>query len=59
MVKYFVDCVEEVGGCFLLLRIDCGIENVVIVGVQSFLRVECDDNLVGEKVYCYGFLIGN
>ncbi|CAH3142353.1 unnamed protein product, partial [Pocillopora meandrina] len=44
MAKYFVDCVEEVGGCPSLLRTDCGTENVVIAGVQSFLRAECDDD---------------
>ena len=49
MAKYFVDCVEEVGGCPSLLRTDCGTENVVIAGVQSFLRAECDDDLAGEK----------
>ena len=50
MAKYFVDCVEEVGGCPSLLRTDCGTENVVIAGVQSFLRAECEDDLASEKV---------
>ena len=50
MAKYFVDCVEEVGGCPSLLRTDCGTENVVIAGVQSFLLAECDDDLASEKV---------
>ena len=59
MAKYFVDCVEEVGGCPSLLRTDCGTENVVIAGVQSFLRVECDDDLAGEKAHRYGPSTGN
>ena len=59
MAKYFVDCVEEVGGCPSLLRTDCGTENVVIAGVQSFLRAECDDNLAGEKAHRYGSSTGN
>ena len=59
MAKYFVDCVEEVGGCPSLLRTDCGTENVVIAGVQSFLRAECDDDLAGEKAHCYGPSTGN
>ena len=29
MVRYFVDCVEVVGGCPSLMRTDCGTENVV------------------------------
>ena len=59
MAKYFVDCVEEVGGCPSLLRTDCGTENVVIAGVQSFLRAEYDDDLAGEKAHCYGPSTGN
>ena len=59
MAKYFVDCVEEVGGCPSLLRTDCGTENVVIAGVQSFLRAECDDDLAGEKAHRYGPSTGN
>ena len=59
MAKYFVDCVEEVGGWPSLLRTDCGTENVVIAGVQSFLRAECDDGLAGEKAHCYGPSTGN
>lgn len=49
MAKYFVDCVEEVGGCPSLLRTVCETENVVIAGVRSFLRAQCDDDLAGEK----------
>ena len=37
MTTYFVDCVEEVGGCPSLVRTDCGTENVVIADVQCFL----------------------
>ena len=59
MAKYFVDCVKEVGGWPSLLRTDCGTENVVIAGVQSFLRAECDDDLAGEKAHCYGPSTGN
>ena len=37
MATYFLDCVEEVGGCPSLVRTDCGTENVVIADVQCFL----------------------
>ena len=59
MASYFVDCVEEVGGCPSLVRTDCGTENVVIAGVQCFLRAECNDDLAGEKAHRYGPSTGN
>ena len=36
------------------MRTDCGTENVLFAGVQSFLRAECNDDLAGEKVHRYG-----
>ena len=59
MASYFVDCVEEVGGCPSLVRTDCGTENVVIAGVQCFLRAESNDDLAGEKAHRYGPSTGN
>ena len=59
MARYFVDCVEEVKGCPSLVRTDCGTENVVIAGVQSFLRAKCNDDLAGEKAHHYGPSTGN
>ena len=41
------------------MRTDCGTENVVIAGVQSFLRAECNDDLAGEKAHRYGPSTGN
>ena len=41
------------------MRIDCGTENVVIAGVQSFLRAECNDDLADEKAHHYGLSAGN
>jgi hypothetical protein len=51
---FFVDCIEEVGGCPVLLRTDCGTENVVIAGIQCFLRDDNDDDFAGEKSHRYG-----
>ena len=41
MVRYFVDCVEEGGGCPSLVRTNRGTENVV--------RAERNNVLAGEK----------
>ena len=46
MVRYFVDCVEEVWGCPSLVRTDCGTENEV--------RAERNNVLAGEKAHRYG-----
>ena len=46
VVRYFVDCVEKVGGCPSLVRTDRGTENVV--------RAECNHYLAGEKAHRYG-----
>ena len=54
-----MDCVEEVGGCPSLMRTDCGTENVVIAGVQSFPRAECNNDSAGEKAHRYGPSTGN
>ena len=59
MARYFVDYVEEVGGCPSLVRTNCGTENVLIAGVQSFLRADCNGDLAGEKAHCYGPSTGN
>ena len=59
MVRYFVDSVKEVGICLSLVRTDCGTENVVITGVQSFLRTQCNDVLAGENAHRYGPSTGN
>ena len=41
------------------MRTDCETENVVITGVQSFLRAECNNDLAGEKAHRYGPSTGN
>ena len=46
-------------GCPSLVRTTYGRANVVIVGVQSFLRAECNDDLAGEKAHHYGPSTGN
>lgn len=33
VVRFYLDCVKGNEGCLILLRIDCGIENGVMVGM--------------------------
>ena len=35
--KFFIDTIEEIGGCPTLLRTDCGTENGITAGIQCFL----------------------
>ena len=51
---FFLNCVDELGGCPTLLRTDCGTENVIIVATQCFLRADDDDEFAGEKSHRYG-----
>ena len=54
---FFLNCVDELGGCPTLLRTDCGTENVIIAATQCFLRDDDDDDndeFAGEKSHRYG-----
>jgi len=50
----YLDCVNELGGCPLLVRTDCGSENGIIAGMQCYFREGCDDERSGEKAHQYG-----
>ena len=41
------------------MRTDCGTQNLLIAGVQSYLRAECNNDLAGEKAHRYGPSTGN
>lgn len=56
---FFLDCVEEMGGCPTLLRTDCGTENGIMAGIQCFLRADGDDQFAGEKSHVYGASTSN
>lgn len=59
MVRYYYQCVEELGGCPRQLRTDPGTENGVMAGVQCYLRANGTDNLAGENAHCYGASTAN
>ena len=47
---FYLEAVEELGGCPVILRTDTGTENTVIAVVQSYLRCEH----AGAKAHVYG-----
>ena len=47
--NFFVNCVEEVGGCPTLLRTDCGTENGVMAGIQCLFRADGNDEFAGVR----------
>ena len=58
-VKYFIDCVREVGGVPKFIRSDCGTENIYIAGVQRFLRMDSVDIIAGGQSFLYGKSVSN
>ena len=54
IAELYVSCVKEIGGCPLRVRTDCGTENVVLAGMQCYLRAHGTDEFAGEKAHIYG-----
>ena len=54
IVKYFIDCIRQVGGLPRVVRADCRTENVRVAAAQRFLRRDCADGLAGHKSFMYG-----
>ena len=46
---FFLEAVEELGGCPIILRTGTGTENTVIAAVQSYLRCDGQDEHAGAK----------
>ena len=51
---FYLEAVEELGGCPVILRTDTGTENTVIAAVQSYLRCDGQDEHPGAKAHVYG-----
>lgn len=51
---FYLEAVEELGGCPVILRTDTGTENTVIAAVQSYLRCDGQDEHAGAKAHVYG-----
>ena len=54
IAELYLSCVKEVGGCPWHVRTDCGTKNVVLVGMQCYLRAHGTDEFAGEKAHIYG-----
>jgi hypothetical protein len=54
IAELYLNCVKDIGGCPQRVRTDCGTENVVLAGMQCYLRAEGLDEFSGEKSHNYG-----
>lgn len=54
IAELYLNCVKDIGGCPQRVRTDCGTENVVLAGMQCYLRAEGLDEFAGEKSHIYG-----
>ncbi|XP_068737084.1 uncharacterized protein [Montipora capricornis] len=59
VARYFLDCVQNVGGTARVIRGDFGTENVRIAAIQRYLRHDADDSMSGEKSFLYGRSVSN
>lgn len=59
VASYFINCIEELRVLPTVVRADRGSENIVIGGIQAFLRENHDDNLSGERSFRYGSSVTN
>lgn len=52
--RLYLDAVENLKGCPQVVRSDCGTENVLIAGMQSYFRANGNDEFAGTKAHQYG-----
>ena len=52
--SYFIDCVDDLKVIPRVIRADRGSENVVIGGIQRYMRKNHTDSLSGSKSFRYG-----
>lgn len=56
---YFVEALERCWGCPRLVRTDMGTENVMIRGIQRYLRRDDVDDRAAERSYVTGASTAN
>ena len=59
IAQIFSECCREAGGIPARVRSDCGTENVIVAGAQSYLRRHDDDEHAGLRAHIYGPSTGN
>lgn len=52
--KFFLDAVQNVGGCPRIVRSDCGTENVLLAAIQCYFRNNGSDEFAAAKAHQYG-----
>ncbi len=52
--QLYLNCVKEIKGCPVLVRTDCGTENVLMAGAQCFFRRNGDDQFYGNRSHRQG-----
>ena len=52
--QLYLSAVSLSGGCPMIVRSDCGTENVTIAAMQSFLRADGNDPFAGNRSHIYG-----
>lgn len=56
---YFVEAMQQLGGCPMLVRTDMGTENVVVRDIQVTLRLNGEDNRAGDRSFIAGASTSN
>lgn len=51
---FFLNAVQNVGGCPRIVRSDCGTENIVLAAMQCYFRNAGNDEFAAEKAHQYG-----
>lgn len=49
IARYYVDCVQQMGGTARIIRADCGTENVHVAGLQRFFHNDENSFLYGKS----------
>ena len=52
--RLFLNAVENLKECPRVVRSDCGKENVLIAGIQSYFRAHGNDEYAAVKAHQYG-----
>ncbi len=49
IARYYIDCVQQMGGTARIIRADCGTENVHVAGLQRFFHNDDKSFLYGKS----------
>lgn len=52
--RFYLNAIQNVGGCPMIMWSDCGSENVLVVAMQSYFWADGADEFAGSKAHQYG-----